>query len=140
MAGWPHTKQSNKRMILAMARTDFPDDLRAAQTRLHQATAELVALCRKLPWSAEPMPGWPGTEHPHTGEVTGGRPDSPGWTEEEKEAVARLRAECADLSLKVASHPFWVKIEAERRAQARSELKHLTRQAAESALDLTEAA
>jgi hypothetical protein len=87
-------------MILAMAGTDFPDDLRAAQTRLHQATAELTALCRKLPWNAEPAPGRPGTAHPHADDATAGRAESPGWTEEEKEAVARLRTECVELSLR----------------------------------------
>ncbi|MFG3499290.1 hypothetical protein [Streptomyces sp. NPDC047928] len=121
-----------------MAGTDFPDDLRAAQTRLHQATTELAVLCRKLPWSVEPMSGWPGIQHPHTGEITGGRQDSPGWTEEEKEAVTRLRNECLDLSLQVSTHPYWYKLEAEKRAQARSELKTLTRKAPTPAI--TEAA
>ncbi|MET9427896.1 MULTISPECIES: hypothetical protein [unclassified Streptomyces] len=123
-----------------MAETDFPDDLRAAQTRLHQATSELAALCRNLPWSVEPLPGWPGIQHPHTGEVTGGRQDSPGWTEEEREAVARLRNECLDLSLCISTHPYWYKIEAEKRAQARSELKNLTRQVVVPVSDVTEAA
>ncbi|MGA4867226.1 hypothetical protein ACPB9J_31825 [Streptomyces lavendulocolor] len=126
--------------ILVMARIDFPDDLQAAQTRLHQATAELAALCRKLPWSVGPMPGWPGTQHPHTGEITGGREDSPGWTEEEKEAVTRLLTECLDLSIRVSTHSYWRTIEDEDRAQVRSELKHLTRPVATPALDITEAA
>ncbi|MGI5485082.1 hypothetical protein [Streptomyces lavendofoliae] len=123
-----------------MAETAFPDDLRAAQTRLHQATAELTALCDRLPWSVEPMPGWPGTKHPHTEEVTGGREDSPGWTEEEKEAVARLRARCLELSLEVSGHPFWTEVETEKRAQARSELKQVTRVVAAAALDVIQAA
>ncbi|MFF3734646.1 hypothetical protein ACFYXM_31245 [Streptomyces sp. NPDC002476] len=50
-----------------MAETTVPDDLRAAQVRLHQATAELSTLGRTLPWSAEPHDGWPGKEHAHTG-------------------------------------------------------------------------
>ncbi|MFD0427149.1 hypothetical protein ACFQ60_00560 [Streptomyces zhihengii] len=61
-----------------MADSDFPDDLTAAQTRLHQATAEHAALVRTLPWSVEPHDGWPGTEHPHTGQISGGREPSPG--------------------------------------------------------------
>ncbi|MFG3506998.1 hypothetical protein ACGF5F_15955 [Streptomyces sp. NPDC047821] len=123
-----------------MAETAFPDDLRAAQTRLHQATAELAALCRRLPWSVEPMPGWPGAKHPHTDEVTGGREASPGWTEEEKEAVARLREQCLELSLAVSAHPFWREVEADRRAPARSELKQVTQAAAAVAVDIAEAA
>ncbi|QGV82191.1 hypothetical protein [Streptomyces ficellus] len=110
-----------------MAGTAFPDDLRAAQTRLHQATAELAALCRTLPWSVEPLDGWPGREHPHTGAVTGGRAPSRGWTEEEREAVDRLRARCAELSLEVAGHPFWQQVETGERVRARSALKHATR-------------
>ncbi|MFD7015271.1 hypothetical protein [Streptomyces sp. NPDC059928] len=33
-----------------MAETSFPGDLLDAQMRLHQATAELAALLRSLPW------------------------------------------------------------------------------------------
>ncbi|MER7108833.1 hypothetical protein [Streptomyces sp. NPDC000229] len=123
-----------------MAETAFPEDLRAAQTRLHQATAELAALCDRLPWSVEPMPGWPGTKHPHTDEVAGGREASPGWTEEEKEAVARLRKRCLELSLAVSGHPFWAEVETEKRAQARTELKQVTRAPTTLAPDITEAA
>ncbi|WP_039947743.1 hypothetical protein [Streptomyces sp. NRRL S-118] len=123
-----------------MAGTDFPDDLRVAQTRLHQAAAELAALVRTLPWSVEPMPGWPGTEHPHTGEVTGSREDSPGWTLEQKESVQRLRSKCTDLSIRVATHPFWATVETERRVQARTELKQATLPTAAPVLDVTEAA
>ncbi|MFF1465739.1 hypothetical protein [Streptomyces sp. NPDC058330] len=45
-----------------MAETPFPDDLRAAQVRLHQATAELMVFGRALPWSVEPHDAWPGKE------------------------------------------------------------------------------
>ncbi|MGW0778975.1 hypothetical protein ACWD01_36475 [Streptomyces sp. NPDC002835] len=123
-----------------MAETQFPEDLRAAQVRLHQATAELAALCRTLPWSVEPMPGWPGTEHPHTGEVTGGREDSPGWSEEQQRTVKRLRMECTDLSIRITTHPYWATIEGEQRVQARSELKASTRPSVTPAIDVTEAA
>ncbi|GAA2463389.1 hypothetical protein GCM10010273_56760 [Streptomyces lavendulocolor] len=128
-------------MILVMAETAFPDDLRAAQTRLHQATAELAELCERLPWSVEPTPGWPGTKPPHTGEVTGGREASPGWTQEEKQAVDRLRARCLELALGVNGHWFWGEVEAEKRAEARTELKQATRVAAATAAqDVAEAA
>ena len=122
-----------------MAGTDFPDDLRTAQTRLHQATSELAALCRTLPWSVEPMAGWPGTEHPHTGQVTGGREDSPGWTEEQKRLVKRLRMECTDLSIRIATHPYWDTVEAEKRVEARGTLKAEARSALPAA-DVTTAA
>ncbi|MFG3510635.1 hypothetical protein ACGF5F_34630 [Streptomyces sp. NPDC047821] len=127
-------------MIPIRAETAFPDDLRAAQTRLRQATAELAALCGRLPWSVEPLPGWPGREHPHTGEVSGGREASPGWTEEEKEAVDRLRARCLELAMEVSGHPFWGQVEREKVAMTRSELKRVTRAEAAAALDVAEAA
>ncbi|MFC8920483.1 hypothetical protein ACFT5C_32575 [Streptomyces sp. NPDC057116] len=88
----------------------------------------------------EPLPGWPGTEHPHTGEVSGGREASPGWTEEEKEAVDRLRARCLELAVEVSGHPFWGQVETEKAAMTRSELKQVTRAAAAAALDVAEAA
>ncbi|MGI5478949.1 hypothetical protein [Streptomyces lavendofoliae] len=108
-----------------MAGYRFPDDLRAAQTRLHRATAELTALCRKLPWSTESLPG---------------RPEGPGWTEEEKEAVARLRTECVELSLRISTHAHWYAFEAEERVRARSELKAVTRRTAPPPRGTTEAA
>jgi hypothetical protein len=83
-----------------------------------------------LPWSVEPMPGWPGTEHPHTGEVTGGREDSPGWTAEQKQTVKQLRMECTDLSIWVTAHSYWATLEGEQRVKARSELKAVTRPSA----------
>lgn len=123
-----------------MAGTDFPDDLRAAQIRLHQATSELAALCRTLPWSVEPMAGWPGTEHPHTGEITGGREASPGWTDEQKQAVQRLRTERTDLSIRIATHPYWDSFKGEARVDARQALKTGARPGAVPAIDVAEAA
>ncbi|MFI2370517.1 hypothetical protein [Streptomyces sp. NPDC018833] len=123
-----------------MAGTDFPDDLRAAQIRLHQATSELATLCRTLPWSVEPMAGWPGTEHPHTGEVTGGRESSPGWSKEQKQAVKRLRMECTDLSIRIAAHPYWQTVDGEERVKARSVLRAETRPSAVPTVDVDTAA
>ncbi|QGZ53311.1 hypothetical protein GPZ77_34335 (plasmid) [Streptomyces sp. QHH-9511] len=102
----------------------FPQDLIDAQLRLHQARAEYEALCRTLPWSVEPLDGWPGQVHPHTGEVTGGREPSPGYTDEQKTEVARLQALVLELSLAVSTHPHWETLEGEKRVQARMELKH----------------
>ncbi|GGT36476.1 hypothetical protein GCM10010271_45560 [Streptomyces kurssanovii] len=123
-----------------MNETEFPEDLRTAQIRLHQATSELAALCRTLPWSVEPMSGRPGTEHPHTGEVTGGREDSPGWTEEQKRTVKRLRMECTDLSVRVTTHSYWATLEGEQRVKARSELKAIARPSDTPAVDVARAA
>ncbi|MET9425871.1 hypothetical protein ABZY06_35185 [Streptomyces sp. NPDC006540] len=86
------------------------------------------------------MAGWPGTEHPHTGEVTGGREDSPGWTAEQKRTVKRLRMECADLSVRLAAHPYWLTLEGEARVKARSELKAATRPSATPTVDVAQAA
>lgn len=123
-----------------MAGTDFPDDLAAAQTRLHQATAELRALLRTLPWSVEPHDGWPGTEHPHTGAITGGREPSPGWRDDQRSTVDRLRQECLDLSATVGTHPYWEALTGEDVVKERMRLKAGTRPAATPALDVTTAA
>ncbi|WP_351233898.1 hypothetical protein [Streptomyces sp. NPDC002133] len=103
---------------------NFPPDLIDAQFRLHQARAEYEALCRSLPWSVEPAKGWPGEENPHTGAVTGGREDSPGYTATQKTEVLRLRALLRELSLEVSTHPHWDSVEAEKRMEARMALKH----------------
>lgn len=110
-----------------MAETTFPDDLRAAQVRLHQATAELTAFGRTLPWSVEPHEGWPGKEHSHTGEATGGRPPSPGWTDEQKATISGLRQECLTLSVAVVTHPYWKSFTGEDLVNRRMELKSTTR-------------
>ncbi|MCQ6554632.1 hypothetical protein NPS70_15700 [Streptomyces sp. C10-9-1] len=123
-----------------MAENTFPEDLRAAQLRLHRATAELAGLVRSLPWSVEPHEGWPGTEHPHTGRTEGGRPSSPGWREEERAAVDRLRAECLALSEAVAVHPYWAEVAREDVVAARTELKAATRPGAAPAPGVTPAA
>ncbi|MGW6570425.1 hypothetical protein [Streptomyces sp. NPDC054975] len=108
-----------------MSDTPFPNDLIEAQRDLHQARAEYAALCRTLPWSVEPMPGWPGEVHPHTGVVTGGREDSPGWTEEQQAEHARLLALVRDLSITVSAHPYWQTQEGgEGVVEARMALKH----------------
>ncbi|MFD7980254.1 hypothetical protein [Streptomyces sp. NPDC059071] len=104
---------------------DFPADLLDLQQRLHQARRDFAVLCAGLPWSVEPDPGWPGTEHPHTGEVTGGRPASPGWTDEQRAEHARLLALVQELSIKVTDHAFWASLPLDgSRVMARSQLKH----------------
>ncbi|MGW3400169.1 hypothetical protein [Streptomyces zhihengii] len=123
-----------------MADYTFPNDLTATQTRLHQATSELAALCRSLPWSVEPMDGWEGETHPHTGAVTGGRPASPGWTDDEKAAVDRLRSECRHLSTLLMVHEHWGTYSGEDGYKARQALKALTRPAVAPVVDVVAAA
>lgn len=89
----------------------FPTDLIDAQRRLHQARAEYAVLCRSLPWSVEPMPGWPGEVHPHAGVVTGGREDSPGYTSEQDAEEESLSALVRELSIEVSTHPYWATLE-----------------------------
>ena len=89
----------------------FPDDLKQLQAQLHQAHADYQALCRALPWSVEPMPGWPPVKHPHTDELTGGREASPGYTPEQVAEERRLWDLVRELSIEVSTHPYWSKPE-----------------------------
>ena len=123
-----------------MADTTFPDDLLTAQTRLHQAWAEHADLCRTLPWSVEPLDGWPGEAHPHTGVVTGGREPSPGWTGEQKAQELRLRKECVDLSIAITVHPYWESVPREDLVAERQRLKQVTKPASVPAVDVAQAA
>ncbi|MBT2439782.1 hypothetical protein J7E93_06530 [Streptomyces sp. ISL-36] len=108
-----------------MAET-FPSDLIDAQLRLHQARAEYAGFCRTLPWSVEPLPGWPGQVHPYTGEVTGGREPSPGYTAEQKAEADRLFTLVRDLSIEVSDHVYWDGLgKDEAVVKARMELKQL---------------
>ncbi|MGW2562044.1 hypothetical protein ACWCXB_22880 [Streptomyces sp. NPDC001514] len=102
----------------------FPPDLLDAQLRLHRARAEYEAFCRTLPWSVVPAKGWPGEVHPHTGVVTGGRADSPGYTEEQLMENARWRELVRELSVQVSTHPYWATLEGPARVEARMALKH----------------
>ncbi|MEJ8655051.1 hypothetical protein [Streptomyces sp. MS1.AVA.4] len=72
----------------------------------------------------EPAAGWPGEEHPHTGVVTGGREDSPGYTDEQKTEDARLRELLRELSIEVSTHSHWATVEGEARVKARMALKN----------------
>jgi hypothetical protein len=113
-------------MISAVAETPtFPADLLDLQRRLHQARHDYTALCAVLPWSVEPDPGWPGTAHPHTGEVTGGRPASPGWTDEQKVEHGRLFTLVQELAGAVMAHEYWATLPKDGTVvMARTQLKH----------------
>ncbi|MFH8581701.1 hypothetical protein [Streptomyces zaomyceticus] len=121
----------------------FPEDLVELQQRLHQARAEHTALCRALPWSVEPLPGWPGAVHPHTGEVTGGRDASPGYTPEQEAEEKRLWDLVRELSIAVSTHPYWATLPKDAGlVKARMELKNhpMAQPDAGSAADAAEAA
>lgn len=101
---------------------DFPDDLMEAQAQLYKVRAELSALYSRLPWPVEPLPGWT-----HTKEdgryYESKRPDSPGWTDEEKQQVSDLRARQMDLVTRIFAHSFWASCEDP--VTARTALKHV---------------
>ncbi|MGW7342779.1 hypothetical protein [Streptomyces sp. NPDC054854] len=104
----------------------FPDDLLKLQERLHRAHAEHRAYLAGLPWSVEPMKGWQrGERFSHRGDV----PNSPGWTDEQKETVDRMRAELRELSTAVVDHPHWATVPRETLVNARMQLKQQTRPA-----------
>ncbi|MFD3484903.1 hypothetical protein [Streptomyces sp. NPDC058665] len=107
-----------------MAAYDFPDDLRDAQLRLHQTRAAYRALCQSLPWSVDPAPGWEGDKQPYTDYRTG-KPDSPGYTGQQKADEARLRGEVLALSTTVSAHPYWKTLETGTVVEARMALKHI---------------
>ncbi|MER5781316.1 hypothetical protein ABT104_06240 [Streptomyces mobaraensis] len=112
-----------------MAEFDFPEDLRAAQVALHRAHAELTALLEQLPWSVEPMKGWTADPEPARG-YRSERPDSPGWTSEQKEAVAALRKRALELSVFVGTHAFWKTVETGKVVEARMQLKRIQQEPA----------
>ncbi|MFE6031243.1 hypothetical protein [Streptomyces niveus] len=105
-----------------MTEYDFPQDLRDAQLRLHQASAAYRALCRTLPSSVEPVPGWAGEKQPYT-DYKIGKPDSPDSIEHEKIEMVRLRADVMGLSIKVSTHPYWATLEPGTVVEGRMALK-----------------
>ncbi|WP_336052242.1 hypothetical protein [Streptomyces sp. CA2R101] len=107
-----------------MAETfDFPRDLVDAQLELSSVRSELSALYKRLPWSVEPASGW---AHAKEGGryFESKRPDSPGWTDEEKQQVNDLRARQMELVTSIYVHDFWASCSDP--VTARSALKHVT--------------
>lgn len=113
-----------------MATYDFPEDLRAAQLRLHQTWAEYEALGRTLPWSVEPSEGWTAPKVLYSDAEPRSLPPSPGYTDEQ---IARLRRELLELSAVVSTHPYWETVEAGKRVEQRMALKHVHEQHADRA-------
>ncbi|WP_058043837.1 hypothetical protein [Streptomyces roseifaciens] len=108
----------------------YPDDLLAAQEELRAVYARLRAQLAETPWSVEPMPGWTSDPDRDRGRgYTSERPDSPGWTPEQQEAVTALRARARELVTAVSTHPFWDTVDRGEVVKARMALKHVHEQA-----------
>ncbi|MBT2511322.1 hypothetical protein J7I98_37005 [Streptomyces sp. ISL-98] len=115
-----------------MAAYDFPQDLRSAQQRLHQTWAEYEALGRTLPWSVEPSEGWTAPKVLYADGDPRSLPPSPGYTDEQKAEVARLRHELVELSVTVSTHPYWETVAVGEVVDQRMALKHVHQQDADS--------
>lgn len=74
--------------------------------RLHQLRAEQYALGRTLPWSVEPADAWAAPKTQQGGESRS-LPSSPGYTDEQKSEIARIRSEVLALATVVTTHPYW---------------------------------
>lgn len=100
-----------------------PDDLLNARRALNQVRADLTALYRRLPYSVEPMKAW---ERPEGYWLTTSRayPDSPGWSDQDKQRVATLREQERDLTGVILTHAYWYGIAGSDRPDSRSKLKH----------------
>ncbi|MFJ9714253.1 nucleic acid-binding protein [Streptomyces sp. NPDC101234] len=101
---------------------DFPDDLLQKQRALTQVRADLDSLLTTLPYSVEPIEAWARPEG-YWLATSPARPDSPGWTQEEQQ-VAELRYRERDLAGKIVTDAFWSTVDAGKRPEARSALKH----------------
>ncbi|MBT2511520.1 hypothetical protein J7I98_38160 [Streptomyces sp. ISL-98] len=111
-----------------MATYDFPQDLRDAQLRLHQTWAQYEQLGKTLPWSVESSEGWTAPKVLYSDAQARSLPPSPGYTDEQKAEVARLRAELLELSVAVSTHPYWDTVPVADRVDQRMALKHVHEQ------------
>lgn len=83
----------------------FPKDLIAAQHQAAELYAQLHTFQATLPWSREPHSGWP--EETERGRERPGRPDTPGWTDEEAAEYDRLFEALRGAAAAVQSHSWW---------------------------------
>ncbi|MFZ3595101.1 hypothetical protein [Streptomyces sp. BH104] len=107
--------------------TTFPSDLLAAQKRLAELYAQVAAFpkARNLPWSVEPLDGWKAVKSAHADKVEReGRPDSPGWSQEDQDAYAKLWDELAEKAQFVQCHAYWSGIEGSKLVKQRMLLKN----------------
>jgi len=103
---------------------DFPQDLSDAQLGLHQTQSEFQQYAKALPWSAEPMAGWEGDNQLHS-RFRSSKPDSSGYTEEQRQQVAAYRARLLELSTQVVTHSFWETLKGDDLFAAQMQLKHV---------------
>lgn len=101
--------------------TDFPDDLVQAQRDLNQVTAQLHAAYAELPWSAAPEAGWQREDR----QPSVSFPDSPGWTDEQKQQIEELRARRLQLAETIVTHEYWATHSGADAVAARTALKHI---------------
>ncbi|RRR85699.1 nucleic acid-binding protein [Streptomyces sp. RP5T] len=108
---------------MAKAKYDYPDDLLTAQRDLLAVRAELAALLEALPYSVERMEAWTRPEG-YWLATSPAHPDSPGWTDSQKQQVADLRKRERDLAAKIVAHRFWNEVDGPERPDARSQLRY----------------
>ncbi|MFB7076438.1 hypothetical protein [Streptomyces sp. NPDC056308] len=107
-----------------MSKYDFPQDLCDAQAALHETRTAYEQYAKALPWSAEPMPGWESDKQLHSNYVSG-KPDSPGYTEEQAAKVRDFQARLLELSTTVATHPYWETLSGPDLVKGRTALQHV---------------
>ncbi|WP_326615182.1 hypothetical protein OG949_40525 (plasmid) [Streptomyces scopuliridis] len=107
---------------------DYPQDLRGAETDLQRTRAEYQALCAELPWSVDPAPGWESDKQIQS-DYKVSMPDSPGYTDKQKQHEDELRDRLVELSTAVTVHPYWATLAAEDVVDARMTLKKSVREA-----------
>ena len=106
-----------------MTTYDYPDDLLKAQQDLTEVRASLESLVKNLPYSVEPLDAWQRPDG-YWLATSPAYPASPGWSEQEQNEVATLRARERELAATIVTHAFWNEVPGPERLDARSQLKH----------------
>ncbi|MER8003962.1 nucleic acid-binding protein [Streptomyces sp. NPDC095613] len=101
---------------------DYPDDLLTAQRDLLAVRAELAALFEALPCSVEPMEAWTRPEG-YWLATSPAHPDSPCWTDAQRQQVTELRERERELAATIVTHDFWGMVGGPERPDARSQLR-----------------
>ncbi|MGV9509367.1 hypothetical protein ACWDQZ_27580 [Streptomyces tendae] len=105
----------------------FPSDLVAAQRQAAELYAALHAYQETLPWSREPHPGWP--DETERGRTRSGRPESPGWSDEQAARFDKFLEDLRKATELVQGHRWWKRcteegIKGADMVAARQALKH----------------
>ncbi|MCX4587714.1 hypothetical protein [Streptomyces sp. NBC_01481] len=97
----------------------FPPRLQAVQ--LHGVRAQYEQLCRSLPWSVDPTPGWTYEEKSTMGPATRtvSFADSPGYTPEQVTLERQFRRRLLRLSAAVITDPWWTSVPSGEQVDAR---------------------